>query len=60
MPLHLLGCVLLPVITLGEVGRSKDHSNHSPFHRAILSLHAFNFGMTFDSAACISRVDDVT
>jgi hypothetical protein len=48
------------MIIHGEVGRSKDHNNHSPFHRVVLALHALDFGVsTFDSVACISSVDDV-
>jgi hypothetical protein len=30
-----------------EVGHSKDHNNHSPFHRVVLALHATNFGAGF-------------
>jgi hypothetical protein len=43
-----------------EVGHSKDHNNYSPFHHAVLVLHAHDFGAVFDSFVCFSSADDVT
>jgi hypothetical protein len=51
---------MLPVITPGEVGRSKDHNNHVPsialFFLFMLPISA----PTFDPILCISSTDDVT
>jgi hypothetical protein len=59
MPWRLLGYVPFPVKAPGEVGRSKDHNNHSPFIRLFFLFTLSISVLAFYSAMCICGVDDI-